>query len=139
MELVLIGGILVAIIVLIKILISSLRKQPDEHRTMQTTKSVQELENQIKRVAVDLGASIERVEDSSYGVYDETYVIAIVLFGKNRDLIGSKWAVQIYVKDHGNARNIELVALSERANAHDGGIKLSESKAKCEFIASKLK
>ena len=139
LPLVLVGGILALIIWLIKILVSSMKKHPDEHFAMQTQKSTQELADQIKRIAGELGANIDRIQDDPLGQYGTTCEIAVVLSAKNRDVIGSNWAVQIYIADAGDVRNIELVALSEQAGAYYGGIKISESRAKSEIIASRLK
>lgn len=69
LPLVLVGEILALIIWLIKILISSMRKHPDEHLTMQTQKSTQELADQIKRVAGELGANIDKIQDDPLDQY----------------------------------------------------------------------
>ena len=134
-----IGGLIFAIVWLLKVLVSSMKGHPDEHFTIQTQKSVQELADQIKRIAGELGANVEKIEDDPLGKYGDSSEIAVVLSGKNRDLIGSSWAVQIYVGDAGDRRNILLIALSDKASGYYGGIKISESRAKCELIASRLK
>ena len=137
--LILITSPVICVIYLIRVVENAMKKHPDEHYMMQSQKSVQELANQIRRIAGELSAGIGRIEDDPMGRYGTTYELAVVLSGKNRDFMRSIWAVQIYIEDQGDKRCIELVALSESARLNYGGIDLSESKKKCEVITGRLK
>ena len=140
--LVLIGGWLFVVIWLLKHLASSFKKHPDEHTSLRTLKSTQELADIIKRVARELNANIEKVQDDPLGEYGNKDDIAVVLVGKTSNLYGnltkSSWAVQIYIKDNGDSRTVDLVALSDQASAYYSGIETSESRDKCAIIAKKM-
>lgn len=131
--------LLAVIIFLMIILFRAIKKHPDEQTTVHTQRSVQELADRIRDVARELRADIQRIEDDPMGKYGASYEIAVVLSGRNIDLIQSDWAVQVYVLDDGNERRVELLALSEAATMHYGGIKISASRAKCKIIADRLK
>ena len=138
------GAIIVIVLLvilgwLIKVLISSMKKHPDEHQTLHSRKSVQEVADEIRGIVGEFGASIEKIENDPLGNYGVENDIAVVLHGRNHDLVGSEWAVQIYANDcNGNGSDIELVALSQSASGTYGGINIAESRAKKDLIVSRL-
>lgn len=133
--------VLLALLVwLVGLLIKMTRKHPNEHTTFRTSKSAQEVADEIRKVAGELGAGIEKIEADPLGEYGPADDIAVVLFGKNKDVIRSDWAVQVYAKSNEeNGCDIELIALSQQARGTYSGTNIEESRAKCELIASRLR
>lgn len=135
-----VAGLLAIIVWLIGLLIKMTKKHPDEHQTFKTQKSAQEVADVIRMAAGELDAEIGKIDEDPLGNFGTAYDVAVVLFGKNNDLIRSDWAVQVYAKgNESNGCDIELVALSQQASGTYSGINIEESRAKSAYIASRLR
>ena len=120
-------------------LVKMMKQTPDEHQMFKSSKSVQEIADEIKRIAAEVGADIEKIQSDPLGNYGSSSDIAVVLHGKGRGMLGGLWGVQVYVDDNdGNGSDVELVALGQQGSSMYSWVNIDESRAKCEFIAGRL-
>lgn len=139
MEFIVILILLALIFWLIGVLVKSMKKRPNEQQRIQSTKSAQEIADEIRRFAAENEAEIEKILDDPMEKYSELYDIAVVVHGKNKDLMRSNWAVQLFVKENeGTGSTIDMVALAQAASGYNSGIKVEESRAKGEALAARL-
>ena len=139
MEFIVILILLALIFWLIGVLVKSMKKRPNEQQRIQSTKSAQEIADEIRRFAAENEAEIEKILDDPMEKYSELYDIAVVVHGKNKDLMRSSWAVQLFVNENeGTGSTIDMVALAQAASGYDSGIKVEESRAKGEALAARL-
>ena len=139
MEFIVILILLALIFWLIGVLVKSMTKRPNEQQRIQSTKSAQEIADEIRRFAAENEAEIEKILDDPMEKYSELYDIAVVVHGKNKDLMRSSWAVQLFVNENeGTGSTIDMVALAQAASGYDSGIKVEESRAKGEALAARL-
>ena len=124
---------------LIAMLVRSMKKHPNEQRRIQSAKSAQEIADEIKRFAAENEAEIDKIEDDPLEKYSEQYDIAVVVYGKNKDLMRSHWAVQLFVKENEvTGSTVDMVALAQAASGYNSGIRIEESRAKCEALAQRI-
>ncbi len=79
-----------------------------------TTKSVAEIGRALQAgFAAAKAASIDDIVSGSGALsgFDDRASIEVV--GSGGSLLGGQWAVQVYVHDHGDAREVTLVALGD--------------------------
>lgn len=113
--------------------------------SFKTTKSVQEIGRALQNALAHAKAgSIEEIESSSgaLAAFDDRGSIEIVAQGQT--LLSGQWAVQVYVYDHGESREVQLVALGDggftRAwNGAANTASLSTSVKKRDAIAAAIR
>ncbi|SMH50551.1 hypothetical protein SAMN06295885_3575 [Rathayibacter oskolensis] len=116
-----------------------------ESSSFDTEKSVQTLGRTLQdALARARAASIGPIQSGSGALsqFDDKADIEVVAQG--RGLVGGSWAVQVFVRDTGQKRNVELVALGDSGMARvmDGyrnSISLQASVKKRDEIAAALR
>lgn len=111
---------------------------------MITKKNVQEVVNQLKRIAGELRADISPIQDDPFGKFGDSDDIAVVMHGESPGFSRNIWAVQIYVNIVATGCEVELIAVGEGISAgytgtyYTGRINMKDSKKQRDIIVSRL-
>lgn len=146
------GGMIIALVIAVvmlwaviwlwKVIINSATggKHKNKNITFMSSQNVQSIANQLRKVAAELGAQVEKIEDNDpLGNQGAQEDIAVVLSGGNKGMGFKPWAVQVYVQNAGDKSRVELVALSSSTTMASFGMKMETSMKYLDIIANRIK